>query len=128
MPIRKVRKRPYRKTPIGDYRDLVQVHATSIRPKRGAGAVKVFTPVARLPMKVETLGTNAHGFNDVNISQVPTHRFTARYRADLDAEKFLEFRGRYFEIIDIENLEERNLELAMKCRVTGSVSKEASGA
>lgn len=128
MPARRIQKRPYRKTPIGDLRDLVQIHTVTTRPRRGAGAEKVFTPLAKRPMKVETLGQTRHGFNDVNIDEVPTHKITARYRADLTAEKFLEFRGSYFEILDIEDLEERRQELVMKCRVTGSTSKKASGA
>lgn len=128
MPARRVAKRPLRRTPIGDRRDQVIVHATSSRPRRGGGTEKVFTPIATVAMKVETLGRNQHGFNEVNIGEVPTHRFTTRFRADITAEHFLEFKGSYFEIVDLEDHEGRGLDLILRCQVTGSTSKEASAA
>lgn len=129
MPARQVKKRPRRKQAIGDFRDLVTPHRTASRPTRGGGVEKVFTPVGRrIYMKVETVGQNVHGFNSVNVDELPTHKFTTRWRADIDAELFLEFDGLYFEILDLENLEQRNEYLVLKCRQTGAVEKEASAA
>lgn len=128
MPARQVMKRPRRKVSVGDLRDRVIVHLTSIAPARGGGTSKLFTPIATLSMKVETLGQTAHGFNSVNIREQPTHRFTTRWRTDINAELFLEFNGNHHEILELENLEGRNEYLVMKCRVTGAVEKEASAA
>ena len=129
MPARHVEKRRHRKQAVGDLRDLVTVHATSIAPRRGGVTVKVFTPIGpRILMKVETLSQNKHGFNDVNIEELPTHKFTTRWRTDITAEHFLEFKGYRYEILDTEDLEGRGEYLVMKCRQTGAVEKEASAA
>lgn len=132
MSSRQLAKRPRRKNAVGDFRDLVTVHATAIVPRRGGGTVKTFTPIGpRIPMKVESLGTlrsGFHGFNEVNVAELPTHRFTARWRADITAEHFLEFKGSYHEIIDTDDPEGRREYLVMTCRRTGAVAKEASAA
>ncbi len=128
MARRVVNRRAKRKTPIGDYGSQVQVHTTTTRQVAGGKAAKVFTPFIRLKMKIETLGQRLHDFNGVNIEDVPTHKFTTRYRSDINAEHFLEFNGFYFEILDIEDPEERHKNLILSCRQTGSTDKGASGA
>ncbi|NJO37688.1 MAG: phage head closure protein [Rhizobiales bacterium] len=117
------------KVPAGDFRDRVTVHETTSSPRRGGGTEKTFTPIGPpLWMKVETLATSTHDFNGVNVEELPTHRFTARWRADITAENFLEFNGARFEILEIEDPESRREYLVMKCRQTGAVDREAARA
>lgn len=127
MPRRVVQRRRV-KIPIGDLRDPVIVHETTSRPKRGGSTEKVFTPIVTLWMKIETLGPSTHDFNDVNIGQGPTHQFSCRWSAKISAENFLGFRGRYFEILSIEDIDERCEYLIMRCRETGSITKGAAKA
>ena len=134
MPARKVLRRPRRKIAAGDFRTPVQVLQSSTAGTIDGGIERTLTPLLVLFTKEETVSPGVHLFDRVNIAvsanrvETGTHRFTARYRADVSAENILERGGTRFEILQAENLEGRNEYLVMRCRELGADDREATKA
>lgn len=134
MSARKVQRRPRRKIAAGDFRTPVQVLQSSTAGTIDGGIERTLTPLFTLFMKEETLSPGAHRFDRVNVAvnanrvELATHRFTARYRADVSAEHVLNRCDTRFEILEAENLEGRNEYLVMRCRELGADDREATKA
>lgn len=64
-------------------------------------------------------------FDGVATDRPITHRFCILYVAGVTAETWITFGGRRFDIIDVENCEERNQVLILRCteRGTGEAAK-----
>lgn len=56
----------------------------------------------------------------VSVTVRATHDFYIRYRADLDSQKWIIYNGVIYDIMEIENLEERNEFLRISCIKKGT--------
>lgn len=67
-------------------------------------------------------------FDGVNVVRKATHKYGIRYRPGVTAEMFLTHKGVIYDIIDVENFEERNEFLILSCNVRGSKRYETNEA
>ncbi len=128
MARRVVAQRPYTRVSIGDLRNSIEFFRTVSFPGRGGRTVKRFTSVFSMFSKVETIGAGPHLFNGVNRESVPTHSFTVRFSDQIDTEMFVQFKGSYYAILQMEDIEGRGEYQKLTCIETGDVGQEASRA
>lgn len=65
-------------------------------------------------------------FDGTNVIGTATHNFFVRAISTLTAETWLEYNGEYYDVLDIQNYEERNLFMVLRCSVRGDTSKETN--
>jgi SPP1 family predicted phage head-tail adaptor len=58
-------------------------------------------------------------FDKANLEQDITHRFYIRYISDVTFQDWLLFKDRYYNIVDVENLENRDEFLLLRCNLRG---------
>ena len=61
-------------------------------------------------------------FDGSNIERVVTHRFYIHYVPELTFEKWIEYNGRRFMIVDVENIGEQNSYFLIRANVRGDAS------
>ncbi len=65
-------------------------------------------------------------WDGVEISNPFTHDIYIRYRDDVDFTKWIEFGSQKYDIVDVENLEQKNEWLLLKCILKGTNDKAAN--
>lgn len=65
-------------------------------------------------------------FDGMNIERDVTHRIYMNYREDITQELQAEYKGKYYEIFDVIDINEEGKTLELPCSVKGSKSKESS--
>ena len=65
-------------------------------------------------------------FDGTNVIGTATHNFFIRAINTLTAETWLEYNGEYYDVLDIQNYEERNQFMVLRCSVRGDTSKETN--
>lgn len=65
-------------------------------------------------------------FDGTNVVGTATHNFFIRAIRTLTAETWLEYNGEYYDVLDIQNYEERNQFMVLRCSVRGDTSKETN--
>jgi len=65
-------------------------------------------------------------FDGVATDRPITHKFCIAYLAGVTAETWVEFGGRRFDILDVENCGEEDVVLRLSCTETGDSSLEAT--
>jgi len=73
------------------------------------------TFVAGLRAEIEDLGGSEKSTGD-NFTALSTHKITIRYYPGITTKMRVNFKGRYFDILDGNNVENRNRELDLMCR------------
>lgn len=69
--------------------------------------------------------SGAQILNGVAVTTKPTHDFFIRYKPDIEATKWILFKDNIYDVIEVENLEERDEFLRISCIKKGT--KKASG-
>lgn len=69
---------------------------------------------------VDTLSKGQDIFNGANLIGVATHIFYIRHIEGLTSEKWIQFDNRNFDILSVENLDERKEFMALYCNERGS--------
>jgi len=69
---------------------------------------------------IDTLSKGQDVFNGANLLGVATHIFYIRHIEGLTAEKWIQFDSRNFDILSVENLDERKEFQALYCNERGS--------
>lgn len=128
MPLRRIKRRPLTEISCGDLNVKIELFNRAIRPSsyRQYDASERYTSVNKVWAKIETLNMGRSQFNEVNVKDQPTHSMTIRYRSDVNTEMRVEYGQKYFEIVEIVDPEERHEYLILKCKLKGSISKEAN--
>jgi SPP1 family predicted phage head-tail adaptor len=115
------KRRRRRVVALGDLNEKISIQTrnqqSQFESTTGA-AQEVFTTVATPWALVETYrGQNF--FDSIEQGLNPTHVFYIRNRPMTDEEAWLLYRDSRFDILDVENLDERSEFLKLTCRATG---------
>ncbi len=123
---KQVLKRPNRMPCLGDLRARAILHVRSMRVPdfesvdfdEDFAGIEVWASIKSTVGKVQ--------FTDVGIDTAITHKFVIRYRDDVSAETYVEFERRRFNVVSVEDLEERHEFLSLNCREHGSKDLEST--
>jgi head-tail adaptor len=131
MSERKIKRRRLKQYAAGDMRDRIILHVRSIQPPvlDSADFSEEYDTGTKLWSSFNTLDLQSSGlrmFDGVNINERPTHKIIIRYRQGVTTENVIAFRGVYYEIMLVQNPEERNQYLELFCRVRGDKTLEAN--
>jgi head-tail adaptor len=115
-----ISRKPFRVC-IGDMKEPIVINTRSITTPTGDGVDydETFTSPINTYAMIET----AEGetiFDSTNTEKVVTHKFYVRYIADLTFEAWVLFRGRYYDIINTENINEENRFVLINANVRGT--------
>jgi len=108
------------KVPLGQLDKLIDIRARNIGSavSNSLKFDEFFTLLHNVPAKVETVSGLAV-FGESNQIRAVTHIFTVCFVTDLNIDTWVNFKGRDFDIIDIENLAEQDLFLKIRCSERG---------
>lgn len=112
---------------IGDMREKIQVQIRSITAPTtdGVDYGESFISLKTVWALVETTRGETI-FDGTNVERDVTHRFYIRYLPDVTFEDWIIYKGNYYDIIDVENLQELNDFLLIRVNVRGTTSKEVN--
>jgi len=116
-------KKPKQGICVGDMRDRVTVYVRTATPSRTNGVD--LSEVLSSAVTVWAAVTTKEGkeiFDGTNLKGVATHWIYIRYLSGLTAEKWVEYNGEYYDIIDVQNLDERGDFMLLRCSVRGTTS------
>ena len=65
-------------------------------------------------------------FDGVNLISRPTHFIYIRYITNIDVEKWITYKNKRYEILDAENLEERDEFILLRCSPLGDKTLQAN--
>lgn len=117
-----------RKVCIGDLRDKIVIQTRSITPPsaNGSDMTETFATSNTVWAAIETRN-GVEIFDGTNVLQgVATHYIYIRYIAGLTEESWILYKSKYYDIIDVQNLEERDEFMLLRCCERGSSSNVAS--
>lgn len=122
-------KRKHRKVCVGDLDNTITLQDRAITaPLSGFDANEAFTTnTADAWAKIET-SRGETVFDGSNTEVDVTHIFTIRWLTGVTAETWILFDGERFDILDTQDLEERNEWLIMKCTNKGITANAANEA
>lgn len=127
MPVCRKIKSIKRQICIGDLKDRIELSIRS-QVSKNDGKIKSvmdFTALATVWAKVTTT-RGSQLFDGVEISDPFTHQIEIRYRDDVDAEKWIDFKGNRYDIVDVQDYDERHDFLLLLCKKKGDQTKEAN--
>lgn len=118
MPIRAVSHRRLKKYGIGDMRERITLHVRSITAPEfnTASFSETYDAGVNLWASVNTMDFAASGqaiFDNVNLSEQPSHKLVIRYRENVTTENVIRWRDNAYKLLKIINPEERNLYLEL---------------
>ena len=127
MPRRNIQFRKLRKSSVGDLRECISLEQRAIAAPSfdSASFTQDYEVIAEVWAKVETR-SEQRTFDNVNIGEIITHEFTIRHRDDVTSEIRIRYKDVLFRIIKIENLEERDDYILLKCKEDGGEEQEAN--
>ena len=124
MPVCKRIVRKNRKICIGDMRERIQINIRTLKaPVDGSvDFSETFQEVETVWAMVETK-TGVEIFDGTNLLGVATHFFYIRFLADIDFTNWIKFKNQFFDILDVQNLEERDEFYLLRCSLRGDEAK-----
>jgi len=122
-------KRRKRQVCLGDLSTLITLQDRAITPpESGVDASETFTDACPdVWAKLET-GRGQTIFDDTDTEQDVTHVFTIRFIKGITSETWVKFNNQRFDILNVEDLEERNEWLILRCTNRGTKDNPASEA
>lgn len=123
----KVIRRKRRRICIGDMDTKVSLQTRSLQPPE-AGSFdfdETFTTVDDVWALVETVRGETV-FDGSNTEQDITHHFYVRYIPNITFENWVQVDGIRYDIIDVENLDNRNEFYLIRCNLRGSNTVEVN--
>lgn len=109
-----------RRVCTGDLKEQVVIQLRALKAPQ-SGSVdfdEEFTTSRAVWAAIETR-SGIERFDGVNLISSPSHFIYIRYTADIDVEKWITYKNDRYEILDVENLEERNEFLLLRCSPLG---------
>lgn len=110
-----------RKICIGDLKHRINVQARIISPP-AAGGVDYQLSLLQM-IELQAMIQTKRGveiFDGTNLLGVATHYFYIRYMPDLSIADIVEYNGIVYTILDIENLDEQNDFILLRCSKRGA--------
>lgn len=117
----------HRKVCLGGMRDQIILYDRAITaPASGSvDFTETFSNATTVWAMLETI-SGKEIFDGTNLVGVATHKFYIRYISDVTAQTWIKFKSQYFDIIDTQNLEERDEFLLLRCSIRGDSTKEVN--
>lgn len=107
---------------IGDLNKKIKIQARAVYSSFQSGGHSQganFTTIANPWASVETT-RGRQQFDGVELKTAYTHKIVIRYRKDFDQTNWVEFNKERYDIVDVEDLDERHEFLLLKCKLTGN--------
>jgi len=118
-----------RKVCAGDMDKLIMLQTRNIAgDSNSVDFLLNFTNQGEVWAAVQTAASGESIFDEVGTETIITHRFYINFIPDFTEEIWIEFKGKRYDIVNVENLDERDEFLKLSCVVRGSVSREATKA
>lgn len=111
----------------GDLTERIIIQSRDIKAPTGSSVnyAENFTTFKTVWAKVETTrGTEL--FDGVNVNNAYTHIFKIRYMANVSRENWIEYKSKAYDIVDVENVNEKNLFMYLRCIERGDKNKNAN--
>lgn len=114
-------RRKKRSVCIGDLRSMITLQNRAITPPvfNGIDFSETFTDAAEVWALINTVSGKTF-FDDAGTETSITHEIYIRYDSTVTAETWIEFDGRRLDILQTENLEERDEFMKLVCTDRGS--------
>ena len=125
MPSNKKIRAAHRQVSIGDMRWLIDIYDPTIQPPNlttGVDYTVLKIPEATVWAAVRTV-TGTEVFDGMNTTVVISHEFFIRWRAGVTKEKNIVYPSgsdQYYDIVTVENFENRNEFLMLRCNIKGT--------
>ncbi len=103
----------------------IQTRALTSNNTGSIETIETFTDVVEVWAAIETT-RGSQLWDGVEVSNPFTHKIYIRYRDDIDYEKWVEYEDEKYDIVDVENLEQKNEWLLLMCTRKGDNTKEAN--
>ena len=118
-----IQTKPFRVC-TGDLKHLIKIYTRSITPAQSIGIDfgEDFTNEKNVYAMIET-GSGETVFDQTNTEKVVTHKFYIRFIPDLTFEAWIEFKGKYYDILNVENLNEEDRYMLLNACIRGTVLK-----
>lgn len=131
MSTRIIAKRPLRKSAIGDRRERIIIHVRSITAPvfESASFREAYDAGIETWAKVESValvGGGRRQFDSVQMAEGATHLFDIRYRPNVTSENIIGYRSEYYEILKVDDPEERHISLILHARIKGDDTLEVN--
>lgn len=119
---------PHRKICVGDLRRRISIQNRQLGPpKTGVDITHTFVELRKPWAAVRTL-TGNNIFAGVNLDRTPTHIFYIRFYEGLTAEDWVVYKGERYDILEVENINERDEYYALYCNLRGDENKRSTSA
>lgn len=111
---------------IGDMRLRITLHTRSIVGlSDGVDFDETLSDATEVWAALQTI-KGEDIFDGTNVVGTVTHNFFIRAIDALTAETWLEYNSEYYDVLDIQNYEERGLFMVLRCSVRGDTTKETN--
>jgi head-tail adaptor len=129
MPVCKKIRSQKRQPCIGDMRDQIGIYVRNIITPIGnsTDATELLTLIYSPWAQLETV-SGQEFFDEHNILIVPTHVWTMRYLPGIDINHWIFFQSQWYNIIDVNDTEERHISLIIRTCVEGNFEKPVNEA
>lgn len=120
-------QRRHRKPCIGDLSDEIILQNRAIAPPvfGDPDFDETFTNTATVWASIKTVAGKTF-FDGVNTETLITHEILIRYDSTVTAETWIEFESRRFDILDVDDFEERHEWMYLTCTERGSNTLDAT--
>ena len=117
---------PHRKLCLGDLNRKIQLKSRNIQPVSvGVDFQQKFENTKSVWSAIKTKD-GVDTFGGVNLSNTISHVIYIRWFDGLTAEHWIEYKSKLYDIVDIENIDERDEFYALFCNERGDSSKKAN--
>ena len=122
-----VKRRPSKIPQIGDMRTRISIFQRKMTaPTSGSASfTQSHILIDNVWSAVETL-KGSEIFDDTNVKSTMTHRFTIRFRSDVNTKNIIQFDGNSFKILEADNADLRKRFLFISCELLGDQTFEAN--
>ena len=126
---KQVIRRPKRSVCIGDMKSRITIHAREAQAPsfQGADLTEKFSLSFDIWASIKSV-TGKTFFAGVNADVAVTHEIYARYNSEITPDNWIEFESKYFDILAIEDYEERHKFTRMICTERGNKASESTHA
>jgi SPP1 family predicted phage head-tail adaptor len=123
MPVCKKIRTKKRQVCIGDLRDEIEIQNRQIvAPDLGdVDYEEAFSTTTIVFSAIETVSGQTI-FDESNQERDVTHKIYIRYMAGVTAQTWIKFKDELYDILKVENLEERNEFLLLRCSKRGTAT------
>lgn len=121
--------RKHKKVCIGDLNDVICLRDRTITPpESGVDATEEFEDSNPEVWAMVETPKGETEFDGSNVEVDVTHKFTISFTDCINSETWVLFKDKHYDILDVENLEERDEWLILRCNVRGTTDNLANQA